>query len=205
MSDPQPLTQLSPDFWQARYQDGTDRWDLRAPAPPFVSLLNSAAAPPPGKIAVLGAGRGHDALLFAEQGFEVIGFDFAPFAVEAASSTAKARGLNAEFLQRDIFSLETEFANQFDYVLEHTCFCAILPQQRAEYVELVRSILRPGGELIGLFWAHSRAGGPPFGVTLAELQQQFEPSFEILTLQQPTNSIEGRQQEEYLARMRVKK
>jgi SAM-dependent methyltransferase len=196
---------LTPDFWEGRYQEGTDRWDLGEPAPPFMSLLNSPNAPQPGRMAVLGAGRGHDALLFAAHGFEVVGFDFAPSAIEAATSATQAQGLTAQFLQRDIFQLDQEFAESFDYVLEHTCFCAIALEQRSDYVRLVRSLLRPQGELIALFWAHSRPGGPPFGTTSAEIQQRFAPDFETLCFTAVTNSTSSRKDEEYLARLRVKK
>lgn len=201
-NSPQSLT---PDFWEGRYQEGTARWNLGQPAPPFVSLLNSADAPQPGRIAVLGAGHGHDALLFAEHGFEVVGFDFAPSAITAATAAAQSRGLSAQFLQRDIFALPEEFSHDFDYVLEHTCYCAILPEQRAEYVQVVRSILRPEGELIGLFWAHSRPGGPPFGTTPDELLQRFSTNFEVISIQQPSESIASRQSEEYLMLLRVKR
>jgi methyl halide transferase len=199
-----PTPALTADFWEGRYQEGTARWDLGQPAPPFVDLLNSSNAPQPGQIAVLGAGRGHDALLFAEHGFEVVGFDFAPSAITAATEAAQQRGLTAQFLQRDIFGLGSEFQNGFDYVLEHTCFCAITLEQRADYVQLVRSILRPNGELIALFWAHERSGGPPFGVTVAELRQLFQ-DFEVVLFAPAANSVESRRNEEYLAHLRVKK
>ncbi|MBF2001995.1 MAG: methyltransferase domain-containing protein [Synechococcales cyanobacterium M58_A2018_015] len=198
-----PISALTPEFWEGRYQEGTDRWDLGQPAPPFVSLLQSDDAPPPGRVAVLGAGRGHDALLFARAGFEVIGFDFAPSAIEAATASAQQQGLAARFLQRDIFELASEFPQQFDYVLEHTCFCAILPEQRVDYVRLVQRILRPRGELIALFWAHSRPGGPPFGVRPEELRQYFSGAFEPLLFQLAHNSVESRFSEEYLARFRL--
>lgn len=192
---------LTDRFWEGRYQEGTARWDLGQPAPVFVSLLNSPDAPQPGRMAVLGSGRGHDALLFAEHGFEVVGFDFAPSAIEAARTNAQQRGLSAEFLQRDIFGLDAEFAQQFDYVLEHTCYCAIAPEQRTDYVKLVRAILRPQGELIGLFWAHSRPGGPPFGTTPDAIRQRFA-EFELVAATLVSNSVEGRKGEEYLMRFR---
>lgn len=198
-------TKLSPESWERRYQEGTARWNLGQPAPPFVTLLNSPDAPQLGRMAVLGAGHGHDALLFAEQGFEVIGFDFAPSAIEAATAAAQARGLSAQFLQRDIFQLPEEFPHHFDYVLEHTCYCAILPEQRADYVQVVQSILRPQGELIALFWAHDRPDGPPFGTTPDEILQRFAPGFNVLSITQPANSIEMRKDEEYLTRFQVKK
>lgn len=195
---------LTPNFWEGRYQEGTARWDLGEPAPPFVSLLQSSDAPKPGRMAVLGSGRGHDALLFAEHGFEVIGFDFAPSAIADSTQIAQARGLSAQFLQRDIFELGNEFAQYFDYVLEHTCYCAIDPGQRSDYVRLVQTLLRPHGELIGLFWAHDRSGGPPFGTSPDALRQQFADAFEEVSFVRAINSVESRRNEEYLVRLRVR-
>lgn len=206
MSSPQPPTPnpLSAGSWEERYQQGTTRWNLGQPAPPFVTLLNSSDAPQPGRMAVLGSGHGHDALLFAEHGFEVVGFDFAPSAIEAATAAAQTRHLSAQFLPRDIFKLAEEFAHDFDYVLEHTCYCAILPEQRADYVQVVRSILRPQGELIALFWAHDCPGGPPFGTTPDEILQRFTPDFTVISIVQPINSVERRKDEEYLIRFQLK-
>jgi len=194
----------TPEFWEGRYQEGTDRWDLGQAAPPFVRLLDAIDAPLPGTIAVLGSGKGHDALLFAERGFEVTGFDFAPAAITYAAALAQTHGLPVQFLQRDIFELDQEFTDRFDYVLEHTCFCAIAPSQRADYVEVVRSILKPQGELIALFWAHTRPGGPPYGTSPAEILQHFTPSFDPVVFEQARESIASRNGEEYFARFRDK-
>ncbi|WP_235766845.1 methyltransferase domain-containing protein [Planktothrix agardhii] len=198
-------------FWEERYQQGTTAWDLGEPAPPFITFLQSSEAPPPGKTAVLGCGRGYDALLFASYGFEVIGFDFADSAIQDAleyqqllinkSSILKGAGkylpTSAQFLQQDIFDLPQEFLGQFDYVIEHTCFCAISPDQRPNYVNLVESIMKPNGQLFGLFFTHSRAGGPPFGITPAEIRQYFQGKFQIVSLHPVTESTPSRQGEEH--------
>lgn len=206
MSDyPSTSTSRSPDFWEEHYQTGTTRWDLGEPAPPFVSLLQSAEAPPIGRMAVLGSGRGHDALWFARQGFEVVGFDFAPSAISQSTALAQAQGISAQFLQRDIFELTPEFADQFDYVLEHTCFCAIPLKQRPAYVRLVRDLLHPQGELIALFWLHDRPNGPPYGGSVDEIYERFASNFDILSLKKVTDSVANRKNEEYLGRLRVKK
>lgn len=192
-------------YWEQRYQEGTTRWDLGQAAPPFASLLNSSTAPAPGRAAILGCGRGYDAFLFAKQGFEVVGFDFAPSAIATARSLAHEAGSTAQFLQRNIFDLADEFPRYFDYLVEHTCFCAIAPEQRPAYVELASSLLKPEGELIGLFFTHNRPGGPPFGSTPAEIRREFEADFEILFLEPVTNSAPGRQGEEHLGRFRLKR
>lgn len=188
------------EYWEQRYHEGTDRWDIGQAAPPFASLLSSPSAPKPGRAAVLGCGRGYDALLFAAHGFDVIGFDFAPVAIAAATALAQASQSPAQFLQRDIFDLATEFPGEFDYVIEHTCFCAIAPEQRPAYVQLVHTLLKPQGQLLGLFFTHTRPGGPPFGITPTEIQQYFAPKFHLLELAPATNSVPERQGEEHLAR-----
>jgi len=192
--------ELSSNYWEQRYQEGRTGWDLGQPAPPFVTLLERADAPKSGRMAVLGAGRGYDALLFANRGFEITGFDLAPSAIAYANHLAHERQLPVTFLQRDIFYLEPEFYGKFDYVLEHTCFCAIAPSQRDAYVDVVHRLLQPAGELIALFWAHAMSGGPPFGTTVAELHQRFLPKFEIRFFELATNSVESRRNAEYLAR-----
>lgn len=194
------MQDLSSTFWENRYQTDTARWDIGQAAPPFIQLLASSNAPAVGRMVVLGMGRGHDALLFAEQGFEVVGVDFAPSAIAAATTAATERGLQAQFLERDIFDLPQEFSGGFDYVLEHTCFCAIDPALRPDYVALVHTLLRPGGELIALFWAHSKPGGPPYGSSVEEIRGLFSSGFKERSLELSTCSVPSRANEEYLAR-----
>ena len=190
--------------WEKRYQDGGDLWNLGYAAPPFVSLLASGDVPKPGKLAVIGCGKGHDALFFAESGFEVTGFDFAPSAIDKATATAEARGISARFVRQDIFALDREFQASFDYVLEHTCFCAIAPNLRLQYVKVVKSLLRPEGKLIGLFYTHSRPDGPPFGIQPLKVLDYFAADFEPLLFRKATDSIPRRQGDEHLAIFRLK-
>ncbi|HSM82316.1 MAG TPA: methyltransferase domain-containing protein [Nodosilinea sp.] len=201
MTAPTP-SPLSPAAWEQRYQTGTTRWDLGQPAPALQALLESATAPPAGSAIVLGAGRGHDALHFARQGFAVTAVDFAPSAIQALAQQAQAENLTIQLLERDIFALVPEFAGQFNYVIEHTCFCAIDPALRPAYAQLVADLLKPQGELLAVFFTHQRPGGPPFGTTPAEVRQLFEPHFELLTLEPVANSIPSRRGEEHWGRLR---
>jgi methyl halide transferase len=193
------MTELTPEGWEQRYQIGDDPWDLGYPAPPLDQLINSDQAPPPGRMAALGIGTGQDALRFAAAGFDVVGFDFAPTAIARARRNAQMQGLNVEFLLHDIFALAPEWHHSFDYVLEHTCFCAIDPAQRLAYVQVVRQLLRPQGKLIALFFTHNRQGGPPFGITPQAIRDHFELYFDVTMLVPAIDSIERRQGEEHLA------
>lgn len=201
MTTPPTDTPLSAAAWERRYQEGTTRWDLGQPAPGFQALLQRTP-PPPGKAIVLGAGRGHDALWFAQHGFDVTAVDFAPSAIQALDQRSQAAGLSLTLLQRDIFDLLPDLAGQFDSVIEHTCFCAIDPSLRSAYAQLAADLLAPGGELLAVFFTHSRGGGPPFGSTVADIREVFTPRFEIVTLEPVANSIPSRQGEEHFGRLR---
>lgn len=171
---------ISVDFWQNRYETEETPWDLGGPSPHWMELL--AAKPEwlkPGKMAVPGSGRGHDAALFGQANFDVVGFDYSPGAVERAN---KLYDKIAKFEQADIFNLATSpWAGQFDYVLEHTCFCAILPKQRTDYVQNMQALLKPGGYLFGIFWEHGDPDGPPFSTNPKELETLFGTSFELIS------------------------
>lgn len=192
-----------PEFWQSRYEQGSPPWDLGQAAPAFRALLESRTLTPEARVIVLGCGAGHDALAFALAGFEVTGVDFAPGAIATARQQAQQGNLTATFIQRNIFDLLPDFAHQFDYVVEHTCFCALAPQERDRYVALVSGLLKPGGELLGIFFTHGRPGGPPFGSTPAEIHRYFDPHFTILELNPLDESPNHRQGEEYWGRFRA--
>jgi SAM-dependent methyltransferase len=175
------------EFWESRYREGRTRWDLGGPTPVFARLLDSAGAPPPGKIAVVGCGNGHDVLLFARHGFDAWGFDFAPSAIRNAAAAAERAGLadRAHFEQMDVFDLPARYPETFDYILERACFCAIDPQDRDRYVQMARDILKPGGKIIGHFFIGPHEGGPPFDATPEEIERRFSPLFEVERLDAP--------------------
>jgi methyl halide transferase len=132
------------------------------------------------KVAVPGCGRGHDARLLARHGYAVWGFDFAEDAIREARALAAREGTSVRFEQRDIFTLPTHFPNAFDGVWEYTCYCAIDPERRAEYVRVIHRILKPGGWLAACFYPiRASRGGPPFPVAKDEVRRLLAPAFRI--------------------------
>ena len=188
----------SPEKWQADYERRTDGWDLRGPTPVFQRIASSGELPP-GRMIVLGAGRGHDAREFARHGFEVTAVDFAPSATAEMHRLADPEA-PVEILQQDMFALPHELEGSFDYVLEYVCFCAIDPDRRGEYADLVNSLLKPGGLFIDLaFPLDGRAGGPPFAVSEAEIMDLFQTrGFKLVSREKPAESIKPRRHAEEL-------
>jgi SAM-dependent methyltransferase len=154
---------------------------------------------PPGRVAVPGCGRGHDVRYLVQRGYGAVGFDFAPAAIAAARARAKADRVAAEFEERDIFTLGRDYANAFDGVWEYTCFCAIDPARRAEYVRTMATILRPGGWLLACFFPlRRRGGGPPFPVARSEVRRLFAGPFRIERAWVPRSSVRPRQGQEWM-------
>ena len=188
----------SADKWEADYQHGGDGWDLGAPTPVFRNLLENGQLSP-GKMLVVCAGRGHDAREFARHGYQVTAVDFSPFAAQEMSRLA-VPGTPMEILQRDLFTLPHGLDETFDYVLEYTCYCAIDPKRRNEFVDLIDRLLKPGGIYISLaFPLTQKIGGPPFAVTVSELLRLFqERGFKLIEREQPSESVPQRRGAEEL-------
>ncbi|HET7153030.1 MAG TPA: methyltransferase domain-containing protein [Candidatus Kapabacteria bacterium] len=186
------------EFWESIYRAGDARWDLKTPTPVFVEL-QSRNKFTPGKMLIPGCGKGHDAVFFAQQGFDVTGDDIAESAIAAVQENARSAGVSVTALKTDIFSLGEQFPQQFDYVLEYTCFCAIDRARRLEYANMVKAVLKPGGLLIGLFFPiDGREGGPPFAVSVEEVTQLFKNDFILVQTEVPKVSVTPRSGKEIL-------
>ena len=122
------------DFWQERYDEQITPWDLGQVSPHFEQFLQFTQLPL-GKMFVPGCGRAHDAAFFAEQGFDVNAVDYTKGAIEEVQRLyGHLENLTLE--QQDIFHLPKSFTNKFDYLLEHTCYCAINPKRRILYARV---------------------------------------------------------------------
>jgi methyl halide transferase len=127
---------------------------------------------------VPGCGTGHDVRAWARAGFEAHGFDFTPSAVRLGRERTEAAGLTAHFQQLDFLSDPPP--RPFDWLFEHTLFCAIQPHQRDDYVPAVLRWLKPNGQYLAVNYLIPDQDGPPFGTTRAELWERFSPHFDLL-------------------------
>ena len=191
-------------FWEALYASSQDGWELGEPAPSLVAWLDGGGSFAPGaRVAVPGAGRGHDARLLARRGYVVTGFDFAEVAVAEARRLAERDGVSATFERLDVFALKPDFGHAFDAVWEYTCFCAVDPDRRPEYARVLHDILKPGGSLLACFYPlRDGTDGPPFPVSRAGIEATLAPYFDILESGPPQASPERRRGLEWLVAAR---
>ena len=179
--------------WEMRYQAGDSPWDKGRPHPELAAYL--AAHPLSGRVLVPGCGPGHDVRAIAASGAEVLGIDIAPSAIERAQRHPVV-GIERYELA-DLFALPPTYHAAFDWVWEHTCFCAINPALRTQYAESIAAVLKPGGHFLAMFYLNPDRdpgeGGPPFGVSEAELDHLFGGYFELLEHWVPTQTHPGRE------------
>ena len=69
---------------------------------------------------------------------------------------------------------------QFDWLFEHTLFCAIQPNERSEYVRALGKWLKPAGNYLAVNYLIPDKDGPPFGTTREELFKWFQPDYDLL-------------------------
>lgn len=163
------MTQLSPHFWQEKFETQQTGWDRGQANPQLLQWLQRGVlnAQDTRRIAVPGCGKGWEVALLSELGFETTGLDYTPAAVTATKQRLQTAGLLAEIVQADVLSYMPQ--QPFDAVYEQTCLCALTPDTWIDYSQQLVRWIRPGGRLYALFMQVARPGsqdglveGPPF-------------------------------------------
>ena len=165
------------EYWEARYQTKDMPWEKGAASPGLVDFLKSHPSLARGTVCVPGCGTGHDVRVWAQAGFAASGFDIAPSAIRLATEATRAAGLTAKFAQANF--LKDEPPALFDWIFEHTLFCAIQLEERDAYVEAMLRWLKPRGQYLAVNYIIPDQDGPPFGTTREELWQRFSPHFQL--------------------------
>lgn len=165
-----------PTDWESRYQTGDMPWEKGEPSPGLVDFLATAGPGNGERVLVPGCGTGNDVRAWATAGFAATGLDIAPSAVQIASKRTHEAGLKAEFLLSNF--LHDTPTQPFDWIFEHTLYCAIQPEQRNDYLKASLRWLKDGGHYLAVYYLIPDTDGPPFGTTREEVTQRFEPHFE---------------------------
>lgn len=169
---------MSATDWEGRYQTGDMPWEKGEASPGLVDFLQAHPELTRGTVCVPGCGTGHDARVWARAGFDVTGLDLAPSAIRLSKERTAAAGLKAKFAVGDF--LRDKPPELFDWVFEHTLYCAIDPGEREAYAQALPRWLKPRGHYLAVNYLIPDRDGPPFGTTRDELWQRFSPGFDLL-------------------------
>jgi len=201
---PQARRKLPPmKDWEACYQAGETPWEKGEAAPPLheVIELHGAALFGAGPVLVPGCGFGHDVRAIAASGIPALGLDIAETAVRKARDIPCSAP--ASFEAGDFLDPEWQTDREFTAIWEHTCFCALLPALRQSYAAAAANLLPPGGVLAGVFYLTpndpgEEDEGPPFNVSIPELDALFAASFERIDGWVPQHAYPGREGREWV-------
>lgn len=111
-----------------------------------LELLKKAEVKPPGRILVLFAGGGREAIALAKQGYEVVGVDIVPEMVASAQQSARELEAKAQFYVQDASQLD--FPSQsFDAVVAFSSMYGSIPtaKKRVEMLRQIYDVLKENG------------------------------------------------------------
>jgi SAM-dependent methyltransferase len=121
-------------------QDGLHRWEKEILDRYHINS---------GRMLVLGAGWGREAIAIAQRGVRVVGIEVNAIAARTARQRAKTMGVPAVFLQADLLKLPTD-REWFDCVLlsQHMYSAIAGKSQRQAWLANLRRVLTPNGRVI---------------------------------------------------------
>ena len=149
---------MSETNWEERYQTGDMPWEKGEPSPGLVDFLAAHPALPKGTVCVPGCGTGHDVRAWAKPGFQAFGFDVAPSAIRLCREKTATAGLRADFQLADF--LADQPPRRFDWLFEHTLYCAIDPKRRDDYSQALLRWLKPEGQFLAVHYLIPDTDGP---------------------------------------------
>jgi cyclopropane fatty-acyl-phospholipid synthase-like methyltransferase len=181
-----PGVPLRSDEFDAMYA-GTPPWDIGRPQPAFLELAERGKLR--GRVLDVGCGTGEHALMAASFGLEATGIDTSPTAIAIAESKARERGLTARFLVWNALELAA-LGDTFDTTLDSGLFHVFDDDDRARYVESLRSAIPSAGRYFMLCFSDRQPGDRgPRRVTEREIRESFSDGWEIDAIEAATMEI----------------
>jgi SAM-dependent methyltransferase len=169
--------------WNESYASGQLPWDTGQPEPLLIEFVKSGAVTPCLALEI-GAGTGTNAIWMAERGFDVLGVDVSPLAVERAQAKMEGRAARCRFATWDFLAAPLP-DGPFQFVFDRGCFHIFDEQsERERFAARVAAALAPGGlwlSLIGSTEGPPRETGPPRR-SAREVTLAIEPALEIVEL-----------------------
>lgn len=172
--------------WNESYARGDLPWDTGVPDLHLVNLVERAVLPK-GRLLEVGCGTGTNAVWLAGEGFDVVGVDISPLAIERAARRRSEQGVPSHRCRlevRDFLKDGADFG-AFDAVFDRGVFHVFDESaERARFAGHVARALGPGGvwaSVIGSTEGPEREEGPPRR-TMRDIAEAVEPVLECVSL-----------------------
>lgn len=185
---------MKADFWHKKWKDNEIGFHQADTNPHLRKHWPDLTVAKGSKILVPLCGKSLDMLWLRDQGYEVLGVELSPLAVEAFfeeneltpevsedEDFKRYRIDNLTILQGDIFNLSNEDMNSCDAVFDRASLIALPPAMREAYAGLMKGGLNNQCKilLVSMDYKQSEMDGPPFAVTTDEIENLYGDSFYV--------------------------
>lgn len=164
----------SRDRFDAAYREGSPPWVIGEPQPSIVELERRGLVT--GKVLDVGCGTGEHTILLTSLGYDVLGIDYSPHAIDHARANAEAKGIDARFEVADATKLTADAI--YDTIIDSALFHIFAADDRHRYARSLHTACRPGGvvHLLALSDA-GRGFGPQ--ISDAAIREAFRDGWEL--------------------------
>lgn len=182
------MESLDESYWDSRYKQNDDRWDLGEVSPPikaYFDQINNKSL----RLLIPGGGNSYEAEYLFNNGFHnVYVVDLSQTALQNIKSRVP-KFPDSQLIHANFFELDMTF----DMIIEQTFFCALNPNLRTKYVDKIHELLTVNGKLVGLLFNQPlHDDKPPFGGNKDLYVSFFESLFSIHIMEHCYNSIDHR-------------
>jgi SAM-dependent methyltransferase len=163
------------------YKSRTAPWVIGEPQPAIVELQRAGLIH--SKVLDIGCGTGEHTIMLTRLGYDVLGIDFAPHAVEQARANAAEKGVDARFEVADAMNLGAEPGYQT--IVDSALFHIFGAADHARYVDSLHTAVRPGGLVHVLALSDAGRGFGP-QVSETEIREAFGDGWALEALDPTT-------------------
>jgi SAM-dependent methyltransferase len=163
------------------YKNQVPPWVIGEPQPAVVALERAGLIG--GRVLDVGCGTGEHTILLTRAGYDVVGVDGAPTAIEQAKANARARCVDARFDVADALDLGS--SPLYDTIIDSALFHIFDDADRTRYVESLHTATRPGSVVHVLALSDAGRGFGP-QVSEATIRAAFAAGWDIEELSETT-------------------
>lgn len=156
-------------WYRFLYRLGITPWEsdtetLGSQIDALLSAEEAHRTPPYGTAVDLGCGMGRWSIVMARRGWNVVGIDVVPRAIDAARRNAGSAGVDVSFIAGDVTALgEAGLEPGVSLFLDVECFNHLDDLQRQSVGEGIDTLASPDASVLLLTWRPARRGPLPPG------------------------------------------
>ncbi len=179
-----------PPDWNERYAEDNAPWDTGRPSSELQRILQQHEIPR-GRVLELGCGTGTNAVLLAQQGFEVTAIDISTLAIERARVKAAEAGVNVTLAAADLLDLPDldmpDLGPAFPFVFDRGVYHTVRREALEGFLDTLSRVSAPGGIYLTLAGNANEVRpdeeGPP-RVSAETICREMDPLMELIQLRE---------------------